>query len=126
MKQQWKIAVGVIVVCIGLFVVWKELSRKKQATDVKGGRRREVAVAVETASVTKGNIKEILWLTGSLRARSKYNVAPKVPGRLEKLAVDIGDRVRRGDLIAQLDDDEYIQQVQQAKAELALAHASVV
>jgi RND family efflux transporter MFP subunit len=126
MKQQWKIAVGVIVVCIGLFVVWKELSRKKQATDVKSGRRREVAVAVETAPVTKGNIKEILWLTGSLRARSKYNVAPKVPGRLEKLAVDIGDRVRRGDLIAQLDDDEYIQQVQQAKAELALAQASVV
>ena len=38
---------------------------------------------------------------------------------------NIGDRVKAGQLIAMLDDDEYVQQVDQAKAELQVAKANV-
>src|SRR5690606_1079253 len=38
--------------------------------------------------------------------------------------VDIGDNVKHGDIVAQLDDDEYAQSVAQAEAELAMAEAS--
>lgn len=124
--KRLRIAIVVVVICVILVVVWRELNRKKQPHDIKSGRRRDVTVAVEVAQITRGTIKEILLLTGSLRSRSRYNVAPKVPGRLEKLAVDIGDKVYRGQLIAQLDDAEYIQQVEQVRAELVLAQASVL
>jgi multidrug efflux pump subunit AcrA (membrane-fusion protein) len=39
-------------------------------------------------------------------------VAPKIAGRLEKLLVNIGDPVKRGQLIAVLYDEEYAQQVE--------------
>lgn len=52
-------------------------------------------------------------------------VAPKVGGRLESLLVNIGDYVQQGQLIAVLDDDEYVQQVDQAKAELEVAEAKI-
>jgi RND family efflux transporter MFP subunit len=89
------------------------------------GRGPRGAVAVELSPVRTETIREIGRFTGSLSPRSQFVVAPKVAGRLEKLAVDVGDAVTAGQLIAQLDDDEYAQQVAQAKAELAVARATV-
>jgi len=51
-------------------------------------------------------------------------VAPKVSGKLKKLYVNIGDRVTRGQVVAQLDDEEYRQQVLQAEADLKVARAN--
>lgn len=39
--------------------------------------------------------------------------------------MDIGDEVRRGEFIALLDDDEFVQQVDQARAELDVALANI-
>jgi len=90
-----------------------------------GGKRGAQAVAVEIAPVETGTIRDVGTFTGSIVARSHYIVAPKVSGRLRRLTVDIGDRVRCDQLIAELDDDEYAQAVEQARAELAVARANV-
>jgi len=89
------------------------------------GRSAVGAVAVEVAPVETGTIRDVGTFTGSIVARSHYVVAPKVSGRLKRLTVDIGDSVRRGQLIAELDDDEYAQAVEQSRAELAVAKANV-
>jgi len=89
----------------------------------RGGR--SAAVAVELAPVTTGSIRDVVEFTGSLTPRSYFVVAPKVAGRLDKLTVNIGDRVRRGQLIAVLDDEELTRQLQQAAAELKIASARV-
>jgi multidrug resistance efflux pump len=52
-------------------------------------------------------------------------VAPKVSGRIENLAVDMADTVTRGQLVARLDNDEYLQAVARAEAELAVARANL-
>ena len=52
-------------------------------------------------------------------------MAPKISGRLKKLTANIGDRVRRGELVAVLEDDEYAQAREQARAGLAVARATV-
>jgi len=75
--------------------------------------------------VRRATIRDTGVFTGSLRPRSQFVVAPTVGGRLEQLAVNIGDRVRRGQLIAVLDDQEYAQQVAGAAAELAVAEANL-
>jgi len=71
------------------------------------------------------DISEIGDYTGSLFPLSEFVLAPKIAGRLEKIPVNIGDVVRDGDLVAALDDEEYRQQVSQAKAELEVAQASL-
>jgi len=88
-------------------------------------RRGSVAVAVEITPVRKATIRDIGLFTGTLLPKSKFIVAPKIAGRLERLFVNIGDQVKSGELIASLDDDEYFQQVEQARAELDVATATM-
>lgn len=89
-----------------------------------GGRYGQ-AVAIEAGSIQRMDISNVKVFTGSLQARSRFVVAPKVPGRLEKLYVNMGDIVNRGQLIAKLDSQEYEQNVEQARAELMVAEANV-
>ncbi len=63
--------------------------------------------------------------SGSLASNAEFLVAPKVSGRVEYMAVDIGDPVLRKQEVARLDNDEYIQAVAQAKADLAVADADL-
>lgn len=82
------------------------------------------AAAVEAERVRTGHIALRRTFSGALEACQRFVVAPKVSGRVEFLAVDIGDKVRRGTLIARLDHDEFSQAVTQAQADLAVARAS--
>ena len=87
--------------------------------------RRSLAVPVEIALVKKASIREVGSFTGSLHPLSEFILAPKIAGRLERILVNIGDTVKGGQLVAVLDDDEYRQQVSQAKAELEVAQANL-
>jgi len=86
--------------------------------------RSAVAVAVETQPIRKDVIKDIGIFTGSLFPKSQFVVAPKVAGWLQKLLVNFGDTVRQNQVIAILDDKEFTQQVEQARAELQVAKAN--
>jgi RND family efflux transporter MFP subunit len=81
-------------------------------------------VAVEAQPIRKGVISDIGVFTGSLLPKSQFVVAPKVTGWLKKLLVNVGDTVSQNQVIAVLDDEEFTQQVEQAKAELQVAKAN--
>jgi len=87
--------------------------------------RRRPAVAVELGLIQTGLIRKMGHYTGTLKAGSRFIVAPKASGRLKKLLVNIGDRVERGQLVVQIVDDEYRLQVEQARAALDVARASL-
>jgi len=81
-------------------------------------------VAIETKPIRKDVIRDIGIFTGSLLPKSQFIVAPKVAGWLKKLLVNIGDMVQQNQVIAILDDEEFTQQVEQARAELLVAKAN--
>lgn len=83
-------------------------------------------LAVELGQARVMDLRHVVELTGSLIPSAQYVVAPKIDGRLEKLLVDIGDDVTRGQTIAVLDSHEYIQEVTKAEAELEVARANVL
>jgi RND family efflux transporter MFP subunit len=115
-----------VIVLLGIagFVGWRVQGKlkKEEGPARRGGAS---AVAVEVGPVRRETIRDIAEFTGTLLPESQFNVAPKVPGRLEKLMVNIGDEVRRGDLVAVLDSEEYAQQVLQAGAELEVSRANL-
>lgn len=78
---------------------------------------------VEVAEVTQGPIEAVRRFTGTLEARAEFEVAPKVSGRVEALNVDLADQVERNQVVALLDDAEYVQEVARARANLAVAQA---
>lgn len=86
----------------------------------KGGAR---VVSVDVTESRIGLVRENLVLTGSLRAKESVDVTAKGTGRLEKLHFDVGDRAKKGDLIAELEDDELQQQVNRATASIAVTEA---
>ncbi|UCC74891.1 MAG: efflux RND transporter periplasmic adaptor subunit [Gemmatimonadota bacterium] len=61
--------------------------------------------------------------SGTARAGVESRISFKVPGTIRRVAVEVGDTVRAGQLIAQLDDEDYRLQVQRADAGLAQARA---
>lgn len=68
-----------------------------------------------------------LWRTidisGSLHAVDSVLIKARVSGELEMLSVREGDRVRRGQLIARIDSDEYANRLEQARQQAASAQA---
>jgi multidrug efflux pump subunit AcrA (membrane-fusion protein) len=73
-------------------------------------------VAADTAR--RAPIQQSLAYSGDIRAREQVSVLPKSTGRIERLAVDVGSRVKAGDVLATLDQDSAQLQVLQARAAL--------
>lgn len=75
--------------------------------------------------VETGEIVTEVMGTGTLEARMKSTVSPKIPGRIEKLLVDQGDWVKKGQLLFTLDDADLKQQVEIAQATIASSQAAI-
>jgi len=121
MKKFFSVLLVFAIVTVAGWQVYKRLT----ASSNKNGPGRSAApVAVETKPIRKDIIRDIGVFTGSLLPKSQFVVAPKVAGWLEKLLVNIGDEVHQNQVIAILDDEEYTQQVQQARAEVQVAKAN--
>ncbi|TVQ29810.1 MAG: efflux RND transporter periplasmic adaptor subunit [Phycisphaeraceae bacterium] len=80
-------------------------------------------IAVEVADVESGLIRDIRVLSGSLEAPSRFVTAAKVGGLIQRMKVDLGDAIEPGQVIAEMDDAEFIQAVAQAEADLAVRQA---
>jgi HlyD family secretion protein len=75
--------------------------------------------------VATGEVRGEVMGTGTLEARVKTTISPRIQERLAEVLVDQGDVVRAGQLLARLDDAELRQQVAVADAGLAAARATV-
>ena len=82
-------------------------------------------VPVEVARIERGPIEQRRTFSGELEALAEFVVAPKVSGRVEHVFVNIADTVDRGQVVAELDNDEYVQAVAQAQADLEVARAKL-
>jgi membrane fusion protein (multidrug efflux system) len=80
--------------------------------------------AVEIARVEVLRLTDDAQAVGSLRSRQSVVLRPEVSGRVTRLNFRDGDRVRRGQLLVQLDDQLPLAQLQQAQAELSIAQAN--
>jgi membrane fusion protein, multidrug efflux system len=80
--------------------------------------------AVEVARVEVVKLTDEAQAVGSLRSRQSVVLRPEVSGRVTQLNFRDGERVRRGQLLVQLDDQLPLAQVQQAQAELSIAEAN--
>jgi RND family efflux transporter MFP subunit len=78
---------------------------------------------VKTVKVVEMPIGETVTVNGNLAAYDQTTVGMKVPGRLQTINVDLGSVVRKGQVIAQLEQQDYKLRVQQNEAALSQARA---
>jgi len=75
--------------------------------------------------VEKGDLAKSVVATGKVTPITKVEVKSKASGIVKKLLVDAGDKVRKGQLLAQLDKEEIEAQVEQSRAAVQAAEASL-
>jgi RND family efflux transporter MFP subunit len=92
-------------------------ARQARPGDAKEARQ------VKTARVAETPVGESVTANGTLAAYDQTTVSVKVPGRLRAISVDLGTIVRTGQMIAQVEPQEYKLRVQQSEAALAQARA---
>jgi RND family efflux transporter MFP subunit len=121
-RLKWILA-ALVVVAAGLG--WSVFSRFQDRTGPEGRREGSWLVPVEVAQIQRGPIMLQRAFSGALEATAEFVVAPKVSGRVKRLGADLADIVKRGQIVAELDNDEYLQAVVQAEAELEVAKANL-
>lgn len=82
------------------------------------------APTVEMARVELAQLTDDARAVGSLRSRRGVVLRPEVAGRISQLNFTDGQRVRKGQVLVQLDDQLQQAQVQQSRAELSIALAN--
>jgi HlyD family secretion protein len=115
---RWWILIGITILALlgaGGFVY----NRLNAATEVDVLRVR-AAVPAESGGAS-GEV--ILNATGYIMAAHKIELASKVVGKVAWIGVEKGDRVRQGQVLVRLEDDEYRAQVQQARGQLEMLRA---
>ncbi len=99
--------IGAVVLAAG---IWITYSRRAETVAVAS-----VAVSGGSSGVAPGSITA----NGYVVARTKASVAAKIAGRLAVLSVSEGTRVRKGEIIARLENAEFAAAVEAARARVA-------
>ncbi|MFO0907155.1 MAG: efflux RND transporter periplasmic adaptor subunit [Isosphaeraceae bacterium] len=80
---------------------------------------------VHTVTLAPGGITRTSAQIGSVEAYDHADLYAKVSGYLKSQTVDFGSQVKKGDLLAEIDDPEVVKERERAEASLALTHATV-
>jgi HlyD family secretion protein len=81
--------------------------------------------ASKLAKVERGDLAKSVVATGKIEPITKVEIKSKASGIVKKLYVDYGDKVKKGQVLAELDRDEIQARVDQARAQLEGSTASL-
>lgn len=101
---------------------------KAEAESQAGGRNgqnAQNATAVDVANARTGSLKEELAYTGTTVPNQQVALRSRAEGKLLQLNANVGDRVRRGQILAQIDDTSLVTAETQAQAQLAALESEV-
>ncbi|OLC52305.1 MAG: hypothetical protein AUH43_00445 [Acidobacteria bacterium 13_1_40CM_65_14] len=88
-----------------------------------GGPR--LPMSVELGAVKRADMAEHMTVVGNLIGAATVEAVPKVAGRLDSISVRLGDRVKRGQMLAKIEDRELLEQVRQAQAAYEVSAATI-
>lgn len=120
-QRRWLIVIALIVVgVVALGIVTR--MRAEKALERRVAETAAAIVTTQKPSVQSGT--EELMLPGDVQAYADAPIYARTSGYLKNWKVDIGSRVKQGQLLAEIDAPEVDQQLLQAEADLATATAN--
>lgn len=127
-KYRWVLVVVLLVTLGGGGTFYwtrrgQEKSKSNAAATQKSPQERSGAQAVEVIRPSRGGMERIVDMPGTIRAKEFAMLYAKVSGYLKELTVDRGDRVKKGQLLAQIYVPELDVAVLRAQASLQHAQA---
>jgi RND family efflux transporter MFP subunit len=124
-KTRGPIVGAVLLVLAGLGLAFWGVSTRAKALSVVTRETRELAVpTVAVIRPERGAPQQDIVLPGTMQAFTDASIYARTNGYLRKWYVDIGARVKAGQVLADIDTPEVDQQLEQARADLATAEAN--
>lgn len=111
LKSKW-LWTGIVVLAIGGGLYVRERNANKGSF-------------YETAVVEKGDVVQTVQVTGQMKPQSRIDLSFQSSGKLKALHVKVGDSVKTGDLLAELDMSDLRFSLSRAGASLAAARANL-
>jgi HlyD family secretion protein len=90
-----------------------------------GGQFGRPPLTVELGKAARATIQSEITVVGNLIGQATVSVASRAAGRVESVAVRLGDRVSRGQRLAKIEDFEIQEQVKQAEAAQQVSEATI-
>lgn len=87
--------------------------------------QKEAPIPIEVDVVQRTDLKEALRFTGDIEGEAQVQVFASLPDQIKQLRVDVGDTVKKGDLLAVIEHTRLRQGVAQAQAQLASAQSQL-
>jgi membrane fusion protein, multidrug efflux system len=117
------LGVAILAIVVGLVCTGCKGDSTAATQPSRAGQEASPARQVRVTPVAEKPMERSTVALGSLAAFDQATVSVKVPGRLRSISVDLGSVVQQGQLIAQIDPQDYQLRVQQAEAALTQARA---
>ena len=122
-RKVWRWVLFSALIGITALVIYRGWAfTQKRAAAQRIGRGE---IPVQISSVTRQNLTYSLRATGDISPLMQVDLFPKVSGYLERMSVNLGDSVRQGQIIAQIDRTEFLHKVKEVEAKVAQAKANL-
>ena len=112
MKRKWKIVIGVVALLIAVIGVYASTVYSKRGV-----------ITVQTGTVVKQDLTSLVTASGEIKPKNYINIGANAQGQITQLLVKEGDRVRKGQLLAKLEDIQPKADVDMQKAVINSAEA---
>ncbi len=113
-----------IVIALAAAALLTVAACKKEAAKADATAQTFGAAPVKIFKAARERITEKLTYTGTLEALNKINITPETGGKIARIYVEAGDRVAKGQLLAELETESIRLQLKQAEAGVSVAEAS--
>jgi macrolide-specific efflux system membrane fusion protein len=106
-RRRRNLMIGAVIalVCAGGFATYSYFGKKNDAP-------------IATVTVAQGDVERTVTSLGKLKPKDYVDVGTQVSGQLKNVPIEIGDRVKKGDLIAEIDATVYETRVRTGRANL--------
>lgn len=116
-------SVIVPILILGLGSAWA--CKAPEATAKAAAEPMVTTVDVPVVTAAASTIEAVLEISGTLAARTRVPVKPRLPGALDAVLVEIGDAVTAGQAVARIDRREIDAQADAAEAAVSVAKAGL-
>lgn len=121
----WAMAVSIVAVLAGGAIALTDRTKSKSAATAPAAPAEPKVVMVTAEPVTLRPVQRRVQVVGSLWGRDEVAITPKVEGRVEKIRAFVGDIVKPGDVLMEIEEKDYHLAVNEARRSLELELAKL-
>jgi len=109
----------------GYFLGYLPRQKREQVLAAESQNTTESLPMVNVVKVGRSSTQSSLMLPGNIQAVTEAPILARASGYIRKRSADIGDRVKAGQVLAEIEAPELEQQIRQAKASVDQAQAAI-